>query len=129
MSGRKSADQSFDFTIKAYDNKLTIYENKEFKNLSCWYNSLNHYEKEGNEELEGVKVNKGTSLESYCLKSYEVTHDGREVTIMSLTFKLNQLLMLINNPIFFPHRAYAKIFRDGLQELSKQRQIKKDGEE
>ena len=35
-----------------------------------------------------------------------------ENVILSLTFQLNQLLMLINNPMLFPHSAYAKRFSD-----------------
>lgn len=40
------------------------------------------------------------------LKGLEVTNNP----FLSLNFKLNQLLMLINNPMLFPHYAYAKIF-------------------
>ncbi|MFC7561502.1 hypothetical protein ACFQY3_24870 [Paenibacillus farraposensis] len=31
---------------------------------------------------------------------------------MTLNFQLNQLLMLLNNPMLFPHFAYAKAFRE-----------------
>lgn len=33
-----------------------------------------------------------------------------ENAILSLIFTLNQLLMLINNPIPFPHRSYVELF-------------------
>ena len=29
---------------------------------------------------------------------------------MTFNFQLNQVLMLINNPMLFPHRAYAELF-------------------
>jgi len=32
--------------------------------------------------------------------------------LLTLNFQLNQLLMLINNPMLFPHYAYAKLFQD-----------------
>lgn len=35
--------------------------------------------------------------------------------LLSLNLQLNQLLMLINNPMLFPHFAYAKIFRERLK--------------
>lgn len=33
-------------------------------------------------------------------------------TILTLILQLNQVLMLINNPMLFPHYAYARLFRD-----------------
>lgn len=42
-------------------------------------------------------------------------NDKDENVIMSLTFQLNQLLMLINNPMLFPHRAYAQRFSEILK--------------
>lgn len=36
--------------------------------------------------------------------------------LLSLNFQLNQLLMLINNPMLFPHYAYAKLFKGEFEE-------------
>ncbi|MDO3411199.1 hypothetical protein QWJ34_15645 [Saccharibacillus sp. CPCC 101409] len=36
--------------------------------------------------------------------------------LLTLNFQLNQLLMLINNPMLFPHFAYAKAFKEIAQE-------------
>lgn len=33
-----------------------------------------------------------------------------ENVLLSLIFQLNQLLMVLNNPMLFPHRAYADMF-------------------
>lgn len=44
------------------------------------------------------------------LTDYKVESDGKPVTLLTLNFQLNQLLMLINNPMLFPHLAYAKMF-------------------
>jgi len=35
--------------------------------------------------------------------------------LLSLNFQLNQLLMLVNNPMMFPHFAYATRFNEGLK--------------
>ncbi|WP_369347684.1 DUF6602 domain-containing protein [Acetivibrio straminisolvens] len=49
------------------------------------------------------------------LKIYD--SDGKDKNpLLSLNLQLNQLLMLINNPMPFPHFAYAKIFREIIQE-------------
>ena len=109
-SDRKSAVDTFDLTIKAYDNKLTVFEAREFKNLSDWYETLNHYKVSERDELKGVKIYENSALEKFSLKDYEVGKGEQEITIISLTFKLNQLLMLINNPLFFPHKAYVDMF-------------------
>lgn len=36
--------------------------------------------------------------------------------LLTLNFQLNQLLMLINNPMMFPHFAYAKVFQSIIEE-------------
>lgn len=41
--------------------------------------------------------------------------------IMSLTFQLNQLLMIINNPMQFPHRAYVEMFNKNLETVQEQK--------
>ncbi|MNN95966.1 hypothetical protein D3C81_2148620 [compost metagenome] len=43
---------------------------------------------------------------------WEGEEDGREISLLSLTFQLNQLLMLINNPLLFPHDAYVRMFNE-----------------
>ncbi len=35
--------------------------------------------------------------------------------LLSLNFQLNQLLMLINNPMLFPHLAYVNLFKKGIK--------------
>lgn len=62
--------------------------------------------------LEDLKVLKGNPKE--------------ENVILSLVFQLNQLLMIINNPMLFPHRAYANRFSEILQGkvLTKDKQSK-----
>lgn len=45
-------------------------------------------------------------LDKSGLDKYNVSDNS----ILSLIFQLNQLLMLINNPMLFPHQAYAEMF-------------------
>lgn len=64
-----------------------------------------------------MNVIKEDNLEKRKLNQLKVTNvDGTENVIMSLTFQLNQLLMLINNPMLFPHRAYAQRFSEILKQ-------------
>ncbi len=47
------------------------------------------------------------------LKDLHITHNP----LLSLNFQLNQLLMLINNPMLFPHYAYANYFNNIIKDL------------
>jgi len=112
--------ESFDLTIEASGEKLKIYENNNFKELSDIYETLNHHKTE-NKEI----IRKAEGLPN--LSEYEVKQNEEEVSLLSLMFKLNQLLMIINNPMFFPHRAYVEMFKDEFQELLKQKVEKEKG--
>jgi len=84
---------------KEDDPKLIIdYPNN--LNIGQWYESLNHCE-------EGLKqyTKKYSNLDTMENK-YKVGDNS----ILSLIFQLNQLLMLINNPMLFPHQAYVDMF-------------------
>jgi len=118
MAKADSAHPAFDITVRAYERQLKIYENEDFRKLSKIYELLNHHEV-GNKKIiapfpdlpdisEYVVGRKGDKIED-------------EVSLISLMFKLNQILMLINNPIFFPHRAYVDMFKRGLKINSNER--------
>jgi len=120
----------------------------EEKDLGWWNRRLNNYSEEVIEkENEGVelvqskdrdKVFKRNLFENFIkennkkenrrclgfnekgmltntLKDLEITDNE----ILSLTLQLNQLLMLINNPMMFPHFAYAKLFGAGIPGVKK----------
>lgn len=99
-----------------------------------WYKQLNHYGWERYKDENGNKqeykyeyiANKECSSEK--LASLEVVDPvtKKENIVLSLTFQLNQLLMLINNPIFFPHQAYVNMFREKLQERPQKERFKKN---
>lgn len=99
----------FDVVIRAIDKgkdreeKLEIKWDDSNRNLYDWYESLNHAQ--GNSP-EGDK----SAVSGKTLNDYLVHHNGSELSLMTFNLQLNQLLMLINNPILFPHAAYAKMF-------------------
>jgi hypothetical protein len=49
------------------------------------------------------------------LSDLNIDHEGNNV-ILSLIFQLNQLLMIINNPMLFPHQSYSDMFRKCIEE-------------
>ena len=101
--------KSFDLLLSLGDNlslKITIPE--ENKNYYHWHRELNHYcnDKYSTEDED-------PSIRERTLGDLKVVdNDGTEIAIMSLTFQLNQMLMLINNPMPFPHRAYVEMFNN-----------------
>jgi hypothetical protein len=117
-----NSDKIFDIEIRALNNKkkLVIQFDETKDSLQAWYLALNHVKgrEQGQKEDGGaenkkrndVSYDKGECLKDVTLGQYQVNHDSRQVSLMSLNFQLNQLLMLINNPMLFPHMAYAKLF-------------------
>ena len=55
-------------------------------------------------------------IEAHSLDEYKIcTRDSngageQELSLMSFNFQLNQILMLINNPMLFPHLDYVDMF-------------------
>ncbi|MEX2513503.1 MAG: DUF6602 domain-containing protein [Cyclobacteriaceae bacterium] len=96
----KPKSELFDFIICADEagSQLNIFPDQN-KNLGEWYKSLNHHNDQFEEYVKDYQ--NPTSL-----KDYEVPNNS----ILSLIFQLNQLLMLINNPMLFPHQAYVEMF-------------------
>lgn len=118
----------FDFIIyeeKKFDKfEFIVKVPNEDKSLHWWGKTLNEGIKiEGNDD--GLELlNKDKILENdiatntflkfdnqnrltNTLKDLRI--DGND--LLSLNLQLNQLLMLLNNPMLFPHYAYAKLFR------------------
>ena len=60
------------------------------------------------EFLQNLKVEK--------IDKYGQKHEN---VLLSLIFQLNQLLMVLNNPMLFPHKAYAERFNQILNEVTK----------
>lgn len=92
---------SFDFMLMKKSNEFQLKVPNEHEHLRWWSNELNCFkqEKRSKEEEKFLDENKLSDLRI----------DGCD--LLTLNFQLNQLLMLINNPMFFPHYAYAKLFQ------------------
>lgn len=118
----------FDFTLTAVkehkdkDAHIQIESGKSKESLWEWYRKLNF---NGDEYSDLSKVKGEGKLKEVTLNRYEVKDSNHEV-ISLLTFNLqfNQLLMLINNPMLFPHVAYADMFNSN----KKMKEIKKSQE-
>ena len=57
-------------------------------------------------------VNNLETLEERKIKDYKVSDKTKEYTLLSFIFQFNQMLMMINNPMFFPHMAYVEMFNE-----------------
>lgn len=101
----KNLSQKFDFIIhsKENDDRLIIICKNENKNLQAWHNTLNH-----NKDKLKSKWSRFDEAESQNIPLEEYKVEGN--SILTLIFQLNQLLMLINNPLLFPHMSYVNLF-------------------
>ena len=111
--------EKFDILLYARKGHLVKEINKETDDLLKWNDSLNHYnyarysseeqKYRENRKKTSVSMKSGESIANRTLSGLKVKDSAeKENIIMSLTFQLNQLLMLLNNPMLFPHRAYAE---------------------
>lgn len=119
---QENVQELFDFVLSAVDDKagepghIEVSMPQEFDSLLDWFRELNFYGKEGEMDT-AFNKNGGPSqkekLEHTKLTAYEVRGgDGRVQSLMTFNFQLNQLLMLINNPLLFPHQKYAEMFNE-----------------
>ena len=115
--------EMFDFVLTANETSARIdISEKTYANLFLWYETLNfHGQPEVLQALLRDDPKKmGTAakeLEQITMESYKVhDQDRKNISLLSFNFQFNQLLMLINNPMLFPHRAYVKMFQDYVQE-------------
>jgi hypothetical protein len=77
------------------NNELSIYN--KYSNLQQVTEEIVPSIKDKKSELECVNIE---------LCEFEV----KNLSLLTLVFQLNQYIMLINNPIFFPHRTYVNMF-------------------
>lgn len=127
QSSKKSyiSDELFDFELIAdNDQKRITVLYPEGKTLFEWFNELNNRQdtnddmKQEASESEELKRNpieefSKSTVAKNNLDEYRVTSTNPKksgVSLLSFNLQFNQLLMLINNPMLFPHIAYAKRF-------------------
>lgn len=103
--------EKFDFYVCANFEKQNIDVRIKNENLACLYKKLNHH-KTKNKIKEWDGAGADIKIEDYAVKCGDA-----DVSLLTLNFQLNQILMLINNPIPFPHLAYVKMFNDSYKKL------------
>lgn len=103
-----TGDKLFDFVVQAAEEsaKLTIEADTSKKNLWDWYIALNHVGRTIDGGCTGSEV-----LKKEALGGYRVGDAKKSVSLLTFNLQLNQLLMLLNNPMLFPHKAYAEMFK------------------
>ncbi len=106
---KEKISECFDFMIHPRGRQLIVHLSSVRKSLDDWHRHLNY----ANPEYKKLEIEKfpkalEKTLDSYKIVQKESSQD--EIALLSLTFQLNQLLMLINNPIWFPHQAYVDMF-------------------
>lgn len=108
-------NHAFDIVLKVdlTKNILTKKIVKNTQSLSDWYEELNHFVEHHSDAEQIGKIKMLYKKTERNLQQLIVKRDKEEQVLISLMFQLNQLLMLINNPMFFPHASYVKAFSDG----------------
>lgn len=114
---KEENEDSFDFSIivnnKTHHISVNIVNKKE-KSLWEWYADLNL---RGKPQKKPSEVSHPKIMDNRTLNNYKIIENGEEVPLLSLNFQLNQLLMLINNPMLFPHMAYVQMFNNVGKEI------------
>jgi hypothetical protein len=127
----------FDFVLYEEGDTLQVFSNHEEKrNYVEWFDQLNHFDHDrydSGEEAEKYKTIKRETSIGRADKSENIgqTIASLRVTdssMLTLTFQLNQLLMLINNPMLFPHSAYVEMFNKPTTEEDSIGKVKEDTE-
>lgn len=115
----------FDIVLKVEGGNLIKEIPEEDSRLEDWYKKLNHYglerynknitEKGRNKQklLRSLEKEMSKGQQARTLKKLKVKKGNKEQVLLSLMFQLNQLLILINNPMFFPHASYVSAFYAG----------------
>lgn len=126
--------KNFDIILSVDEEKgkLHKYIRGEEEALAQWNDSLNHALKNSTCDDQTIKEEKkkrmsmkaGISpeqrkklIQELKVKQQDDKGNIEENVLLSLIFQLNQLLMILNNPMLFPHRAYAKCFNKVLSEF------------
>ncbi|NLL06124.1 MAG: hypothetical protein GX270_10160 [Clostridiaceae bacterium] len=127
----------FDFVIKEKEDKAAkgikkfdVYLENEGEPLGWWTKRLNIAgedikQEERNLEIlkitnEHVKQRKNMFDEEKKIKMTLRDLRIKDNALLTLNLQLNQLLMLINNPMLFPHFAYAKVFNEYIDRENKE---------
>lgn len=114
----------FDIVIEAYQKSKSSKEqtqnNTEYNgNLKINFSDenlldvLKNYNQADKKELGNLiedKKLKSETLVNRKIADYDILNGKEKYTLLSFIFQFNQMLMMINNPMFFPHKAYVDMF-------------------
>lgn len=133
----EDVEKQFDFILTACPSKkkkasedeskeskaqIKIVLNDSLNNLYDWFYELNFYGMTESKKQFEIEKNKiwVEKLKSMKLDSYQVTDQpsGENISLLTFNFQFNQLLMLINNPLLFPHISYVNMFNGKKEEKS-----------
>ena len=120
----------FDIVIEAYQNSKSSKEqtqnNTEYngnlkinfsdENLSDVLKNYNQADKKELGNLKEDKKLKSETLANRKIADYDILKGKDKYTLLSFIFQFNQMLMMINNPMFFPHKAYVDMFNKNIKE-------------
>ena len=98
------------------DSYIDVRFNKEFDNLLKWFEALNFNNIDKTEDV-WKKIHNADKakkrLGGMKLEEFQVNDkNGKNISLLSFNLQFNQLLMLINNPMLFPHKFYEKLFQE-----------------
>ncbi|GGE35359.1 hypothetical protein GCM10011391_12610 [Pullulanibacillus camelliae] len=129
----------FEFIADKNNNKISILYPQE-KILFDWFNDLNNHQPGSQVARRSVAEEQGypSKLDKFAkseqgnlvLNDYRVIAENgqAEVSLLSFNFQFNQLLMLINNPMLFPHKAYVELFKRIYSEMHQDESSSKKAE-
>lgn len=130
----------FDIILSVDVENKKLYKSikNEDQSLEAWNDQLNHAidniensdDKEYRKKIKvELKTNRQAILKELKVSGKDEKGGDNENVILSLIFQLNQLLMVLNNPMLFPHHAYAQRFREALRKSSENKGEKLDEEQ
>lgn len=109
----------FDFVLTANKRQLciNISESKINGSLFSWYESLCFHDEPDalqallDDDKQKALRDASDKLKRISLQSYKVHNQAeKNISLLTFNFQFNQLLMLINNPMLFPHQEYVNMF-------------------
>lgn len=126
---KNKVKDSFDIVIEAYQKKthpkintqnlestysgnlnIVFKKNENLYDILCQYNRGNQDYEDDNNSHEKLKERK--------ISDYVIENKKEKYTLLSFIFQFNQMLMMINNPMFFPHIAYVKMFNERKEKIA-----------
>ena len=100
-SDKKDNNIKISNTIYLGNLNILIKNNPNLYDILCQYNRNNlEYDNDTIKE----------DLTNRKITDYNIYKGKEKYTLLSFIFQFNQMLMMINNPMFFPHKAYVDMF-------------------